>query len=68
MPSTHNFGDELVHLIDEVEHFILLRWQIQELRTQYNIQMAENNDNRPLKDFVFPSQEEPQSSIVNPTI
>ncbi|MCH89637.1 putative transposable element protein [Trifolium medium] len=27
-----------------------------------------NNDNRPLKDFVVPSEDEPHSSIVNPAI
>lgn len=30
--------------------------------------MAENNDNRPFKDFFVPSQDEPHSSIVNPSI
>lgn len=39
-----------------------------QLHAQYIILMATNNDNRPLKDFVVPSEDEPQSSIVKPMI
>lgn len=68
MPSTSSTRDKLVHLIDEVKHFILIRRWIEELRAQYNIQMDENNDSRPLKDYIVPSQDKPHSSIIPPAI
>lgn len=58
MPSTHNSGDELEQQIDEIEHFLHVRRRLEQLRAQLNIQMVANNDNRPLKEFFAPSQDE----------
>jgi len=65
MPSTRTSEDNLVQPIDEIERFLHIRRQVERIHAQ----MAQaQNANRPLKDFVVPSQDEPHSSIVNPTI
>jgi len=65
MPSTRTSEDELVEPIDEIERFLHIRRQVERIHAQ----MAQaQNANRPLKDFAVPSQDEPHSSIVNPTI
>jgi len=65
MPSTRTSEDDLVQPIDEIERFLHIRCQVERIHAQ----MAQaHNANRPLKDFVVPYQDEPHSSIVNPTI
>ncbi|KAK2393252.1 hypothetical protein QL285_055218 [Trifolium repens] len=65
MPSTSTSEDELAQPINEIERFLHLRRRIDELRAQMALN---NNENRPLKDFAVPSEDEPHSSIVSPTI
>lgn len=79
MPSTRSQGEELEQPIDEVERFINLQRRIHEFRIKYNLPfpksksesdpefepvMAEGPQNRPLKYYVVPSQEEPHNNIV----
>lgn len=56
MPSTRLIMDKLEQPIDEIEHFIHIRRQLEQLRTQFAIHMAANNE-RPLKNYIVPSQD-----------
>lgn len=75
MPNTRLQGEELEQLIDEVKSYIILRHQIKEFCSKYNIPdlnipepvMAEN-PNRPLRDYVAPSQEETHNNIASSAI
>lgn len=62
MPNTRSIGDELEQPVTESGPFIHLKCQIQELIAIFD-HMVEL-DNRPLKDFEVPSQDELHSSIV----
>src|SRR4030042_2451744 len=63
MPSTRSSGDDVEQPIDEVERFLHLRRRLEELRAEMALQ-----DDRPLKDYAVPSEDEPHSSIVNPAV
>ncbi|KAK2411163.1 hypothetical protein QL285_046469 [Trifolium repens] len=65
MPSTRTSEEELAQPINEIERFLHLRRRIDELRA---LMALNNNENCPLKDFAVPSEDEPHSSIVSPTI
>lgn len=63
MRRTHSTGT-LVDLIEEPERYARARLLFQRLKRA----MAEDQNERPLKDFALPSNEDPHSSIVNPSI
>lgn len=54
----------LVFPIEEPERYTRARLLLQKIRRA----MAEEQNQRPLKDLALPSNEEPHSSIVNPAI
>lgn len=75
MPSTRSQGEELEQQVHEVEHFINLHCRIYNFRIKYNLPfpnpksdsepiMAEGPQNRSLKYYVVPSQEEPHNNIL----
>ena len=82
MPSTRSQGEDLEQPIDEIERFLNLQHRIREYHIKYNLpesnilipepveepEMAEGPQNRPLKYYAIPSQEEPHNSIVAPAI
>ena len=81
MPSTRSKDEELEQPINEVEHFVSIRHRIRECQAKYNLpetnlpnlslpdpKMADGPQNRPLKDYAAPSQEEPHNSIATPAI
>lgn len=55
--------ENLAQLINEIEYYLRVRLRLQKIQCE----MAENH-NRQLKDFIYPSDEVPHSSIVRPTI
>lgn len=68
MLNTRSSENELVQPIKEIKCFIL-RCRVRQFRLEYNVpapNMAANQ-NRPLKDYAAPSQEEPYSSIAPPS-
>lgn len=55
--------DNLAQPINEIERYLHVRLWLQKIQ----LEMAEN-DNRQLKDFIYPYDKVPHSSIVRPTI
>jgi len=61
----------LVSYIDEIERYFRARHRLlfETLSmSDTHTEMGDNNDNRPLKEFVVPSEEEPHTGIVYPAI
>ncbi len=66
MPSTRSSEDDLEQPNPEIERFIRYIRLQRRIRESQRLFMA--NNNRPLKDYAVPSEEEPHSSIVSPTV
>jgi len=63
--------DDLIRPIDEIERYFRVRRRLQletPLESETQTEMGDTNENRPLKEFVVPSDEEPHTSIVCPAI
>jgi len=65
-------AENLVSYVDEIERYFRARRRLlfdTPSQPETQSEMGDNNnDNRPLKDFVVPSEEEPHTSIVRPAI
>lgn len=64
-------ADNLIRPIDEIERYFRVRRRLKletPLESETQTEMGDANDNRPLKDFAVPSDEEPHTSIVRPAI
>lgn len=70
MRKTRSAGN-LVSYVDEIERYFRARRRLlydTPSQSETQSEMGDNNDNRPLKDFAVPSEEEPHTSIVRPAI
>lgn len=65
-------AENLVSYVDEIERYFRARRRLlfdTPSQSETQSEMGDNNnDNRPLKDFAVPSEEEPHTSIVRPAI
>ena len=63
-------AENLVSYVDEIERYFRARRRLlfeTPSQSETQTEMGDNNDNRPLKEYAVPSEEEPHTSILRPT-